>query len=606
MPIQDLLTSGFSFSQSERFFENQYKLLNSVLLVAILAHIPLIPTLLLSTTIPYMIWQAIISSLFVVVGIVLFLYIRRSKENYELSYKILLFALIIDLTAGLNFVIIHSDRAVWFGVIIMIAYFLGGKSIGIKTFIASLFILSFHALFIDLGLNVETMVDSILMVIVLAALAALYERKYRTDVILLESSNNNLEGQLERQDAQIIKHIYEDKTTKLPNKEAYIRDILAIERPKIAILSLRSFRSLNNIYGSNMLNKLLIELVKFIQETVDGELFKFYRIGSNDWAVIGHEKVSENTFIQVISKVLYEINDHTFTFENPHLEIDIEMVGGICFEQESILEKANAAMQDAKEQHNNFLVYTTDLLLIKTQRENIALTQEIKYAVANDDIEVHYQAIVDKDQNIIKYESLVRMRLNDQIMTPSYFLEFSKKTRYYSEITKIVIDKSFTYFKNSPYAFSVNLSFEDITNESVVNYIKDKLAIFPKPEHVIFEIVESEAFYNHPMVDQFISDIKELDAKIAIDDFGTGYSNFSHLINLDTDILKIDGSLIKDIDTDESTLKVVKSVISFARSMDVKIVAEYIHNKEVFDVCKEIGVDEFQGFYFATPQAVIH
>lgn len=605
MPIQDLLTSGFSFSQSERFFENQYKLLNAVLLVAILAHIPLVPTLLLSKTMPHMIWQAIVSSMFIFIGIALFFYIRRSKEHYELSYKILLLALIIDLTAGLNFVIIHTDRAVWFGVIIVIAYFLGGKEIGIKTFVVSLLILAFHALFIDLGLNVETMVDSILMVTVLAALAALYEKKHRIDVILLESSNHTLEGQIERQDAQIIKHIYEDKITRLPNQEAYLRDISTMKKPKMAILSLRSFRSLNNIYGSDMLNKLLISLVKFIGETVDEEVFKFYRIGSNDWAVLGHDKISQNTFIQVIAKVLFEINDHTFIFEDPHIEIDIEMVGGICFEKESILEKANAAMQDAKEHHTNFVVYTTDLLLIKNQRENIALTQEIKYAVNNEDIVVYYQAIVDKEQNIIKYESLVRMRLDDKIMSPSYFLEFSKKTRYYSEITKIVIDKSFANFKNSPHSFSVNLSFEDITNESVVNYIKEKLAVFPKPEHVIFEIVESEAFYNHPMVDQFISDIKELDAKIAIDDFGTGYSNFSHLINLDTDILKIDGSLIKDIDTDENRLKVVKSIINFARSMDVKIVAEYIHNKEVFDICKEIGVDEFQGFYFATPQPVI-
>ena len=604
MPIQDLLTSGFSFSQSERFFENQYKLLNAVLLLAVVAHLPLIPTFYISE-VPHMEWQAMISSGFVLVGLALFFYVRISKEHYEISYKILLLALMIDLTAGLNFVVIHSDRAVWFGVIIVIAYFLGGKSIGIKTFIASLSILFFHAIFIDLGLNVETMVDSILMVTVLAALAALYEKKHRIDVILLESSNNSLEGRLERKDAQLMKHFYEDNVTTLPNQEAFIRDMEANIKPTMALLSLRSFRSLNNIYGSDMLNQLLVHMVHFIRASADENLFKFYRIGSNDWVIIGDEKLSQNTFIQLIAQILYEVNENTFTFEDPHIEIDIEMVGGICFEKESILEKANAAMQNAKEDHHNFVVYTADLLLIKNQRANIALTQEIKHAVNNEGIVVYYQAIVDRDENIIKYESLVRMNVNGVIKSPAYFLDFSKKTRYYSEITKAVIDKSFNHFKNSPYAFSVNLSFEDITNESVVEYIKAKLAVFPKPENVIFEIVESEAFYNHPMVDQFISDIKELDAKIAIDDFGTGYSNFSHLINLDTDILKIDGSLIQAIDTDDNTLRVVKSIINFARSMDVKIVAEYIHNQAIFDICRDIGVDEFQGFHFASPQAVV-
>ena len=605
MPIQDLLTSGFSFSQSERFFENQYKLLNAVLLLAIAAHVPLVITFSLSS-LPGMIWQATISLIFILVASVLFYYVRLSKDNYTISYKILLLALIIDLTAGLNFVVIHSDRAVWFGVIVMVAYFLGGKDIGVKTFVVSILILAFHAIFIDLGLNVETMVDSILMVTVLTALAALYEKKHRVDVILLEDSNSNLEGRLVRKDEQLMKHFYEDNLTTLPNQEAFARDIKGIENPHMALLSLRSFRSLNNIYGSDMLNKLLVSMVSFIRGLSDENFFKFYRVGSNDWIIIGNETMSENSFIQLIAQVLYEVNDNTFTFEDPHIEIDIEMVGGICFEKESILEKANAAMQDAKEHHNNFVVYTADLLLIKNQRENISLTQEIKHAVLNEDIAVHYQAIVDKDENIIKYESLVRMHLDGEVKSPAYFLEFSKKTRYYSDITKIVIDKSFAHFKHSPYSFSVNLSFEDITNEEVVNYIKDKLAVFPKPEHVIFEIVESEAFYNHPMVDQFIIDIKELDAKIAIDDFGTGYSNFSHLINLDADILKIDGSLIHNIDSDDNTLRVVKSIINFARSMNVKVVAEYIHNQKVFEICKEIGVDEFQGYHFATPKAVIH
>lgn len=605
MTISNLLSSGFSFSYSERFFENQYKLLNAVLILAIAAHLPLIPTLFLSN-VSEMELQGMISSAFVLVGLALLFYIRISKEHYESAYKILLLALMIDLTSGLNFVLIHSDRAVWFGVVVMIAYFLGGKDIGFRTFMISLVILFFHVLFIDLGLTIETMFDSILMVSVLAALAALYENKHRMDVGLLESSNSSLEGRLVRKDAKFLKHFYEDTITSLPNHEAFIRDIELNENPLIALLSLRSFRSLNNIYGSDMLNKLLVNMVHFISECVDETLYELYRVGSNDWVIIGNDTLTQNTFIELISKIISDINENTFTFEDSHIDVDIEMVGGICFEKESILEKANAAMQNAKENNQNFVVYTDDLLLIKHQRENITLTQEIKHAIHNEDILVYYQAIVDRDEKIIKYESLVRMRINGKVKSPEYFLEFSKKTRYYSEITKIVIDKSFEYFKTSPYAFSVNLSFEDISDESLVEYIKAKLILFPKPQNVIFEIVESEAFYNSSVVDKFISEIKELNAKIAIDDFGTGYSNFSHLLNIDTDILKIDGSLIKAIDKDDNTLRVVKSIINFARSMDVKIVAEYIHSQDVFDVCKEIGVDEFQGFHFALPQEAIH
>jgi EAL domain-containing protein (putative c-di-GMP-specific phosphodiesterase class I) len=89
--------------------------------------------------------------------------------------------------------------------------------------------------------------------------------------------------------------------------------------------------------------------------------------------------------------------------------------------------------------------------------------------------------------------------------------------------------------------------------------------------------------------------------RIAIDDFGTGYSNFSYLLKLKPDYLKIDGSIIKNIDKDKNSEAIVEAIISFAKTLHVKTIAEFIHSKEVYDKCYKLGIDEFQGFYLGEP-----
>jgi len=105
------------------------------------------------------------------------------------------------------------------------------------------------------------------------------------------------------------------------------------------------------------------------------------------------------------------------------------------------------------------------------------------------------------------------------------------------------------------------------------------------------------------MVDTFISNAKENGMKIAIDDFGTGYSNFEYLIKLNTDFLKIDGSLIKEIDTDEKLYSVVETMTQFAKKNDIKVIAEFIANEKLYEKIKELDIEYGQGFYLGKPKA---
>lgn len=90
--------------------------------------------------------------------------------------------------------------------------------------------------------------------------------------------------------------------------------------------------------------------------------------------------------------------------------------------------------------------------------------------------------------------------------------------------------------------------------------------------------------------------------KIAIDDFGSGYSNFEYILKLDADYIKIDGSLIKDIDHNKDSQDIVKTIVSFAKLKNISTIAEFVSSKEIYEKVVELGVDYSQGYYFGKPE----
>jgi EAL domain-containing protein (putative c-di-GMP-specific phosphodiesterase class I) len=145
------------------------------------------------------------------------------------------------------------------------------------------------------------------------------------------------------------------------------------------------------------------------------------------------------------------------------------------------------------------------------------------------------------------------------------------------------------------------VSIEDIVNSEFIDFLEHDL-ISKKIAHLItFELLESESITDYKKVISFIDRVKKLGCKIAIDDFGSGYSNFTYLLKLKPDYIKIDGSSVKNIHTDENSYLITKTINDFAHNLGIKTIAEFVHCEEVFTILKELGVDEFQGFYFSEP-----
>jgi EAL domain-containing protein (putative c-di-GMP-specific phosphodiesterase class I) len=193
-----------------------------------------------------------------------------------------------------------------------------------------------------------------------------------------------------------------------------------------------------------------------------------------------------------------------------------------------------------------------------------------------------------------------------KVISPFFFLDVSKTSKYYIKITKQVLQNSFKMAENTNKEISINLSFIDMQCKAITDKIIDYFSNRPDiAKKITFEILEDENIKNFTLVKEFIKKIKNYGVKIAIDDFGAGYSSFERLLEFEPDILKIDASLIKNIETSSLNRKIVETMQNFAKSLGIKTVAEFVSNENIFNIINDIGIDYTQGYFIDEPRATI-
>ncbi len=398
-----------------------------------------------------------------------------------------------------------------------------------------------------------------------------------------------------------------DLLTTLFNRSQMIEDLKSIKNPALFLLNINSFAQLNDFYGNRAGDEVLKEIGKILQKIADSVKVRAYRLHADEFAILNELKESSyDDYRKFVAKVIDIIEGDKISFGKN--KISVTLTAGVAFMESvskessslsSLLINANSALRDAKESNKKFLIYDSSRKEKINYEKNMQSIEMIKSAILDNRVISYYQPIVDNyTGKVSKYESLVRIVKEDgTIIVPSLFLDIAKKAKLYSDITKIVIENAFNEFRDREFDFSINLSIEDIQDKKIVEFIKESLSSFPDPKRAIFEIVESEEIKDYQEVARFIKDIKSFGAKIAIDDFGSGYSNFEHILTLDVDYLKIDGSLIKNIDKDEESRIITNAIIAFCKKLNRKTIVEFVHNEEIYNLSKSLGADYSQGFF---------
>jgi diguanylate cyclase (GGDEF)-like protein len=376
----------------------------------------------------------------------------------------------------------------------------------------------------------------------------------------------------------------------------------------LALIDINNFNNINDYYSHDVGDKLLIEFTQLLNNFIDSYSAKLYRFNSDEFYIFSDHREFIRT-VDVISKnLLKEIRDYEFKIDDFNISIDVSI--GVSYKIKDELNSdmdifiaADLALKESKLNKSDYILFENNNSYQIEYIENIQMLKTLKDAIKDNRIIIYYQPIIDaKTDKIYSYEVLIRLiDKNGLIISPYYFLEVAKKYKIYTSLTKIVVKQAFEKFANSKKRFSINLSFEDLSDPKIVDYILKTIEHYDCKECVSFEILESESISDFKMVGQFISKVQSYGCRIYIDDFGAGYSNFERLFKLNIDVLKIDGSIIKDIDKAKDLQIITRTIIALAKHSNMKVVAEFVHSKEVDDIVRELGVDFIQGYHYFEP-----
>jgi len=399
----------------------------------------------------------------------------------------------------------------------------------------------------------------------------------------------------------IIKAQTIDSMTGLPNRVKLVEDLKKNSKVTLALVNIDGFKDINEAYGHDFGDKVLINFAKELKQKV-GE-YTLYRVGGDEFAIVDGCHLCTDSFSFVCSELLHRFGESPLIVDE--FEIDLGIRIGAAYLTENPLGTAEIALDGALESRTGYLALSNTGEHEEKIKENILWVKKIKDAIRNDRVVVYAQKIVSHSSGELKYECLVRMITESgSVASPALFLDRAKKARLYFAITKIVIQKSFEFFSTKHADFSINLSFEDIANKELVRFLIAKIAEYNISDKLIIEIVETENIHDFQLTNSVLEKLKNLGVRIAIDDFGSGYSNFDYIIKLNANYIKIDGSLIKNIDTDDNAFNTVDVIVSFAKKMGIKVIAEFVHSASVADRLVGIGVDYMQGYLLHKPAAL--
>ena len=432
--------------------------------------------------------------------------------------------------------------------------------------------------------------------------------QFNTLLDQVETNRKTFDEQVQVKTKEIQNRLYYDELTNLKNRTALEDDIKDNDFVSIALIDIDAFDDINELYGFSTGNLVLIEVANILNEFSLKYSVSVYRIYGNVYCLADKKMMGFSKYNEFIEELCKLFKNRPIFIEQLDLDIFINITVGISIAQEEPIKTAGIALKKAKKTNLPFFVYNNDIDTKEIIKKSMYWRDKLKKSIEENEVTPFYQAIFDRNKNIVKYETLMRIKDKNEkgetiYLSPYLFLDISVKTKQYLQLSNQVISKALIDLSKTDKQISINLSFKDILDDEFITSLDknlDKISNEDKPR-IVFEILESDYISDYTLLEDFILKYRNQGIKIAIDDFGTGYSNFAHILKIRPNYIKIDGSLIKNLNTDKNSYEMVKSVIEFSRALNIKTIAEYIHSEDVFNSALELGVDEFQGFYLAEP-----
>ena len=410
-----------------------------------------------------------------------------------------------------------------------------------------------------------------------------------------------------------------DALTGLLNRRSFENHLLQAIRSSTAgrrssafcFIDLDQFKIVNDTAGHLAGDRLLQQVATLLASKIrPGDVLA--RIGGDEFGLL-LQNCSLRRAQNMVKKLLAFLNENRFFHNHNVFEIGASI--GVTSitpmsqgDVSQILAEADLACYAAKDEgRNRVQVYRTDDRQLNLRREEMSKASMIRLALDQDRFALFTQPIMPLDaskQEGAHCEILLRMiEMDGSLSPPDSFIPAAELYGLMVQIDRWVIQQSFAAFAARPNTrFNINLSGLSLNEGGLVGLIKRLLrATSIQPENVCFEITETAAIHSLSKTKALIGELKKIGCRFALDDFGSGLSSFNYLKQLPVDYLKIDGSFIRDIETDERNRTMVEAIHQVARSLNLKTVAECVETERDVACLRAIGIDFIQGFAIGKP-----
>lgn len=436
-------------------------------------------------------------------------------------------------------------------------------------------------------------------------------------VMIERLADANIELQAQRDEAEFM--ATHDVLTGLPNR-AYLhtrmQQTLARARRSghevtVAFIDLDSFKSINDSFGHEYGDYLLAQVADAMKSTVR-ESDTVSRLGGDEFVVViedSDEGPGADTLIERLFACVgryYTIGEYE-TFVTWSCGVVVYPRDGD--DVHTLLKHADTAMYAAKERgHNHYAFYDPSMSVQVT--EQLALRDELRLALEQDQFEVHYQPIVDaRTGQVTSAEALLRWRHPQRgLLSPTQFITVAENSGLIAEIGRWVLrqalDTAAAWQAGTDGAVTmhVNISAHQLRQDDFVDEIRTLIAVSGLPSSVLdLEVTESVLLADVERAEELLAELKAIGVSIALDDFGTGFSSLSYLKRLPVDVIKIDKSFIDEIPLNVRDCALVDAVLTLGARLDHSIVAEGVETDGQRDWLVRHGCRYLQGFLFSRP-----
>lgn len=426
---------------------------------------------------------------------------------------------------------------------------------------------------------------------------------------------------LERQTAaQLIYLAERDALTGLFNRHRFNEELARLiaeaqrNRSRLALFffDLDEFKYINDTFGHRAGDAMLIRVAGEIAGQVRrNEILA--RLGGDEFAILVPD-VTDEMLQALAERITQRVAMVRFQFEGQSLRLTTSL--GIAVypdhadNAEDLISRADTAMYQAKDAGKNaWRVYRSDLDTSQQMVSRLSWNERIGHAFENDLFDLQFQGIYSsEDRALSHFEVLLRMRDRDDpgsFILPGQFIPPAEKSGKIVELDRWVVREAVQMLAEvgSIPALAVNISGRSFGEPSLPVYIAEQLRRHGvQPRRLQVELTETSAVSDLHDAQRFIDALRQTGCSVALDDFGTGFSSFAYLKYLQVDAVKIDGMFIRNLPNDFDNQLFVKAIVSVARGLRRKTIAECVEDEATLDMLRDFGVDAVQGYFFEKPR----